>query len=368
VQINKSNIDWIIFFSALTLMLMSIAFVYSASSSIAEARFGSSDKLFWNHTLRVFIGLITLIVFIKLDYKILQYYSKGFIYLASILLVLVFFIGTPINGAFRWLYIGPINFQPSEIAKFAVVLHFSVLLTQRKEFIKEFKLGLLPFLVWSFIICGLIALQPNFSSAFVIYLICLSMMFIGNANLKHLLNIGFVSSLALVIYAVSANYRMSRIQNFLGIANVNTDVADAAFQSQQSILAFGNGGIFGMGPGQSRQSLLYLPEAYGDFIFSIIGEEYGFVGTCTILLIFALIAYRGIIIAKRAPDLFGYFLAFGITITISLYAFVSAAVNTGILPATGLPLPLISYGGTAIIFYCAAIGILLNISSQKIID
>jgi len=359
------NIDWVIFISTLLLMMMSIAFVYSASSSIAEVRFGSPDKLFWNHTLRVFIGLAVLVLFIKIDYNILRNYSKVFIYLSTIFLILVFVIGTPINGAYRWLYFGPINFQPSEIAKFALVLHFSVLLSQRKEFIKEFKIGLLPFLVWSILICSLIALQPNFSSALVIYIISLSIMFVGNANLKHLLGISLLSSIALTIYAVSAPYRRERIQSYMGMSSGDAQVTDGAIQTQQALLAFGNGGIFGLGPGQSRQSLLYLPEAYGDFIFSIIGEEYGFIGAVFIILLFAIITYRGILIAKRAPNLFGYFLGFGITITISIYAFVSAAVNIGLLPTTGLPLPLLSYGGTAIIFYCAAIGILLNISSQK---
>ena len=361
---KKGHIDWIILTLTIGLMLMSIAFVYSASASIAEARFGSSDTLFLNHTLRVFAGFIVLLIFMKIDYHVWAKYSKLILFLSVLSLFLVLVIGTTINGANRWLYIGPINFQPSELAKFALVLHFSVLMTERQEFIKEFKLGILPLLIWSLIICFLIAIQPNFSSAVVIYIIAVAMMFIGNANVKHLLSIGVVAIIGLSVYALSAPYRMARLQNYIGMTSEKT-LHNASFQAHQAVIAFGNGGVWGLGPGQSRQSLLYLPEAYGDFIFSIIGEEYGFVGAVIILLIFAVIGYRGIKVAKNAPDLFGYFLAFGITFTITFYAFVSAGVNTGLLPTTGLPLPLISYGGTAIIIYCAAIGMLLNISSQK---
>lgn len=349
-------------------MLLSIAFVYSASASIAQDRFGSPDKLFLSHIFRVCLGLIALFVFIKIDYHIWQRFSKYIIFGSLVPLLLVFFIGTSINGAYRWLYIGPLNFQPSELAKFALVIHFAALLTQRQEVIKDFKYGMLPFLVWSSIICLLIAFQPNFSSAAVIFLIGMAMLLIGNARIKHLLDVLLTSLAGLIIYALSAPYRIARLESYIGLARGDTIKTDASFQSQQAIIAFGNGGIYGLGPGQSRQSLLYLPESYGDFIFSIIGEEYGFIGTFLILVLFVIFAWRGLKVAKQSPDSFGYYLASGIVLTITIYAFVSGAVNSGLLPTTGLPMPLISYGGTAIIFYCAAIGILLNISSQKSVE
>ena len=363
---RTGHIDWIILMSTLGLMFFSIAFVYSASASIAEYRFGDYDKLFLNHSLRVFFGLIALLITMRIDYHFWMRWSKVIMFIVIIPLILVFLISSPINGAYRWISIGFVNFQPSELAKFALVIHFATLLTQRQNVIKDFKFGLLPLLVWSFVICSLIAIQPNFSSAMVIFIIAIAMMFIGNANGKHLSIIGVIAFIGLIGYAISAAYRMQRIMNFVGMANGSSDITEAAFQSQQAIIGFGNGGIFGLGPGQSRQSLLFLPEAYGDFIFSIIGEEYGFIGTVLILLIFVIMAWRGIKIAKNAPDNFGYFLAFGIIFTFTLYAFVSAGVNTGLLPTTGLPMPFVSYGGTAIIFYCIAMGILLNISSQSI--
>jgi cell division protein FtsW len=360
----KGYIDWWVLLSVSALMLFSIAFVFSASASFAEFRFGSYDKFFYSHALRIFIAFVAMIVFSRIDYHIWGKFSKLFIFTSVILLVLLFFIGTPINSVYRWLYIGPINFQPSEIAKFALVLHFAKLLSERQDYIKDFKIGLLPLIIWSFLICGLIALQPNFSTALVIYLIAISMMFIGNTNFLHLLGIGFISMIGAVSYALSAEYRRTRIMSFFGSDNPDQAADAAAYQIDQAIIAIGNGGFFGVGPGHSRQSHLYLPESYGDFIFSIIGEEYGFIGLFIILMIFMLIFWRGIKITKLAPDLFGYFLSIGILLTIGFYTIVSAAVNVGLLPTTGLPIPFLSYGGTAVIIYASAIGILLNISAQ----
>jgi cell division protein FtsW len=366
VKANHGHIDWFLLLSTVGLMLFSIAFVYSASAFIAEARFHSHDKFFLNHSWKVLIGFLILLLFAKIDYHKWEKLSKPIIFMAIVPLVLVFVIGTPLNGAYRWLSIGFFNFQPSELAKFALVLHICTLLKQRQEFIKDFKIGMLPILLWSLIICSLIALQPNFSSAFVIYLITVCLLFVGNANVFHLIMIGAASITALGAYALSAPYRLQRLLSFIGHGNGSGTVnTDAAFQAQQAIIAFGNGGLFGLGPGQNRQSQLFLPESYGDFIFSIIGEEYGFFGVILLLSVFGLIVWRGVKIAKRAPDMYGYFLSFGITFTFAIYVFVSAGVNCGLLPTTGLPMPFISYGGTAIFFYAAAMGILLNISAQS---
>lgn len=365
-MIFKKEIDLTLFLCTFALMLLSIAFVYSASASIAEARFGSPNKLFINHTIRVLIAFVVLFLTMKIDYHVWSKYSKIIMFLSLLFLFLVFFISEPINGAYRWINFGPINFQPSELSKFALVLHFATLLTQRQEVIKDFKFGFLPLFIWTILICTLIALQPNFSTATVIFLITVTMMFIGNINLKHLFSLFAGAVSVMLLYSLSAPYRAARLKAYLNFSNdFTSDTSSVAIQSQQAIIALGHGGIFGMGPGQSRQSSLFLPEAYGDFIFSIIGEEYGFIGSVVIILIFFVIIYKGIRIARRAKDLFGFYVAAGITITIALYTFISIAVNIGLLPTTGLPLPLISYGGTAIIFYAAVIGILLNISANK---
>ncbi len=364
----KGHIDWYILIPVVALMLFSIAFVYSASATIAEVRFGSSEKFLMNHLVRVLLAFVAIFVCMKIDYHRWQRFSFPIIILAFISLIAVFVVGTKINNAYRWLYIGPLNFQPSELAKFALVLHISSLLAARQELIKDFKLGLMPILLWIVSACALIALQPNFSTATLIFVITLMLLFIGNTNAWHLVLLSLGTIFIGLAYAMMAPYRRYRIFSFFGIDSPLSASASADpenYQAQQAVLAFGNGGIFGVGPGESRQSHLFLPESFGDFIFSIIGEEYGLVGTTIIILVFAFILFRGLKIARNAPDLFGYFLSSGIIITISLYAFVSAAVNCGLLPTTGLPMPFVSYGGTAVIFYGVAIGILLNISAQS---
>lgn len=362
---NKGHIDWYVLLIVSGLMLFSIAFVYSASAAIAEARFGSADKLFWSHSFRILLAFITMFLFIKFDYHYLGKLSKILIFGSLIPLLLVFIIGTPINGAYRWLNLGFFQVQPSEFAKFALVIHFAAFLSKRQDYVDEFKFAMLPLLIWTGVICLMIAIQPNFSTSLVIFFISMAMMFVGNINRKHLLTT-FVSFAGIAaIYAVSAPYRMQRLLSFIGLAKNPDDLSEVSYQIQQAIIAFGNGGLFGRGPGQSIQSHLFLPESYGDFIFSIIAEEYGFVGVTFILIAFLFLFWRGLKICKRAPDLFGFYLSFGIIFTFAIYTLISASVNCGLLPATGLPMPFISYGGTAVIIYGAAIGVLLNISSQS---
>jgi cell division protein FtsW len=361
---KKGHLDWYILLSVIGLMLFSIAFVFSASAQISAIKFGDADKMFINHLSKIAIGLVLLFVFAKIDYHIYQKYSKYFILLALVPLILVFVISVPVNNVYRWIDIGPFNFQPSELAKFALVIHLSTLLAERQEYIKSFKYGMLPLLIWSSLIAGLIAVQPNFSTAFVTYIIALSLMFIGNVNILHLGAVGACSLSIAGIFAISASYRMNRFMTFLG-TNSSENFDKFGYQTSQAILAFGNGGISGIGAGQSRQSNLFLPESYGDFIYSIIGEEYGFIGAFLILIVFGLIIWRGIKIIKNAPDEYGYFLASGLVITFCLYAVVNAGVNCGLFPNTGVPMPFVSWGGTAVFIYASAIGILLNISAQS---
>jgi cell division protein FtsW len=361
---NKGRMDWYILVPVIGLMLFSISFVFSASAPKSESFYGEPYKFFFSHGLKVLIGIVMIFFFAKIDYHIWQKYSKLFIMFSLIPLLLVFILSGPVNNVYRWIDLGPFSFQPSELAKFALITHLSTLLAERQDFIKSFKYGMMPPLIWSVIIAGFIAIQPNFSTAFVTYLIALAMMFIGNVNIIHLATTGFISILGAGIFAFGANYRVQRIMTFLG-QNANTEAFDKhGYQTSQAIIAFGNGGFAGVGPGQSRQSNLFLPESFGDFIFSIIGEEYGYIGVILILCAFALIIWRGLKIIKNAPDSFGYFLASGIVITFCLYAMVNAGVNCGLLPNTGVPMPFISYGGTAVLIYSAAIGVLLNISSQ----
>jgi cell division protein FtsW len=362
---EKNHIDWYILLSVATLMLFSIAFVYSASASFALNKFGSPDELFWSHTIRVILGLIIMIGFAKIDYHKWLKFSKLLIILSIISLITVLIIGIEAKGAARWIDFGVIRFQPSEFAKFALVLHLAVLLAKKQDFIKDFKIGMLPLLIWTALISLLIIFQPNLSTTIVVILISIIMMFIGNTNILHLSAVTAISILlGGSVVMLKSGYWLQRIKAFFASPEDIGELESYSYQLQQSLIALGNGGFFGLGPGLSRQSDLYLPESYGDFIFSIIGEEYGFLGAMIIIGLFIFIFWRGMITAKNAPDIFGYFLAIGIVSTLCISAFINAGVNTGLLPTTGMPMPFISYGGTAVIFHCASAGILLNISAN----
>lgn len=365
---KRSHIDWILFLAVAALMLFSVAFVYSASAYFADVKFGSTERLFLSHTMRVAVGFVLMILFAKIDYHLWQKYSKPIMIVALGALVFVLVGGTTIKGAKRWINIGFMGFQPSELAKFALVLHLAAMLTEKKGYIKDLHRSFVPMMFWTIATCGLIALQPNFSTALVVFVLSLVLLFIGNSNFLYLLGTVAAGGAGAFLYALSAEYRLKRLQAFpeqMSAMFDETAIRSMNYQLQQAILAFGNGGVLGMGPGQSRQRDWFLPESYGDFIFSIIGEEYGYIGVLLIILAFGLIVWRGFKIARAADDDFGRYLASGITLTFALYAIINMAVTCGLLPTTGLPLPFISYGGTAILFSTAALGVLLNISTQS---
>jgi cell division protein FtsW len=359
--VTTSHIDWLILLPIVGLLMFSVAFVYSASASFAMVKFGSSEQLFWNHAIRVLLGMGLLIAVAKIDYHVWQNVTTSIMLIAIGFLIVVFFIGVETKGASRWVRFGPINFQPSELAKFAVVFHTAALLAQKKVFVRDWRKSVLPVMLWSLPVVGLIALQPNLSTASVIFLITLVMLFMADADLKHVGLVVLVGAGVGGIYAVSAAYRLNRLKAFFGMGDADEAVR---YQLDQALIAFGNGGITGVGPGQSRQRDWFLPESYGDFIFSIVGEEYGFLGVALLLSAFVLVMWRGYAVARKAPDAFGRLLAAGITTTLAIYAFVNAGVTCGILPTTGLPMPFISYGGSSVFFSAIAVGTLLNVSSQ----
>jgi cell division protein FtsW len=360
---EPSNIDWFILLPIVALLLFSVAFVYSASAAFADVKMGSSAGMAWNHAIRVLLGLILMIFFAKVDYRVFERASSTIMLIAYGFLFMVLVMGVSQKGASRWVQIGPLNFQPSELAKYAVVLHTAVLLSANQARVRTWKHGMLPVLMWSLPVSVLIALQPNLSTASVIFLIVAVMMFLADVKLTHLLTLGASGFTAAAVYAMTAEYRRRRLMSFFGGDGAAVD-ENVRYQVDQALIAFGNGGFTGVGPGQSRQRDWFLPESYGDFIFSIVGEEYGFIGICFLIGAFALIMWRGYIVTKKAPDAFGRLLAGGITTTLAIYAFVNAGVTCGVLPTTGLPMPFISYGGSSVFFSAIAVGVLLNISSQ----
>lgn len=356
----KPHIDWLIFFSSLTLMLFSIAFVYSAGIFFATYKGMQPEGLLMSHFVKVIIAILIMIFVSRLDYHFWSKISIWLMLISLITLIIVLVAGKQVGGAERWISLGFMTFQPSELAKFSIIIHFATLINRKGESIKELKYGYLPFMLWIGMFSALIALQPNFSMIIIIFLIGMFMLYLGNANIKHILTTLGLTALVGGVYAISAPYRMNRLLFYLGMLE-GKEYEKLAYQVENSLVAIGSGGLVGMGPGGSHQNLL-LSEPYTDFILSIIGEEYGFIGLVVIIALFILILWRGFHLAKRVEDRFGFLLISGIIFSIFISFLINAFVNTALIPTTGVPLPFISYGGTSIFFSATLIGILLNIS------
>jgi len=258
-----------------------------------------------------------------------------------------------VKGAGRWLNLGFITIQPADIARLLLIIHLANLISLKQDDIRDFKNGFMYLLIWVLIIAGLIFLQPNVSNAVLVVVVSLTMLYVGGAQFKHI----FASSFSLLLMggSVAMIFSHSRAR-ILGFINSFSNGGDINMQVKQAIYGLGSGGILGVGIGNSKQNNLFLPEAYGDFIFAILGEETGFVGVITVLVFYLILFVAGILIAKKAKDKFGQMLAFGISFSIIINAFVNAAVATGLFPTTGLPLPFISYGGTSIILFRLRLG------------
>ncbi len=366
-QYNYS--DLITLFSVMILMGLSVLVVYTASSSWALQKFGRSEVLLTSHVFKVFIAIVALFIGMNIDYKKYKKFTKGILIVACSLLLLTLVLGGEVKGAVRFLRFGSIGVQPSEFAKFALIFHLSTMLVTKKELVLDFKTGYLPLVLWVGIISGLVMIQPNFSTGSIILLISLILIFIGGIRFKHLILTVVPLIFIVLIYMASASYRLARVEiwlkNFSSLLTLDSmTIKESGYQLWQGIIGFGNGGLLGVGLGNSKQRDLFLPESYGDFIFSIVGEEYGILGTLFFMSLFFLILWRGFKIARYSQDDYGKFLAYGITITITVYALINASVTLGLLPTTGLPMPFVSYGGSSIVFSAYAIGVLLNISKQ----
>jgi cell division protein FtsW len=349
----------ITFFDAFLLMLLGLVIVMSASSTYSAFKFDSLFHLFNSHFSKVLIGFGFLIACCIIPYRFYRKISKPLIILITLLLFLTLIFAATIKGAGRWLDLGFISFQPADAARLILIIHLAALIESKGDLIKNYKNGFAYYFFWIALLAFFILLQPNVSSAVLLVLIGLTMLFVGGAKVKHIL-ITLASCLVVGLGAVMI-FPHSRERIFSFIESIQNG-GDVNIQVKQAVLSLGSGGIFGVGIGYSRQSNLFLPEAYGDFIFAILGEELGFIGAVIILLSYLTLFVAGILIAKKTIDKFGQMLAFGITFSIILYAFINVAVTTGMLPTTGLPLPFISYGGTSIIFLSVSIGILINIA------
>ena len=359
---HRNHIDFLTLFAVLTLMMLSLGVVYSASSTFAQWKYGESEHMLEKHAYNVAIGLIALFVGMKIDYHKIQKHTKPILIAAVGFLFITLVMGVVAKGATRWIRLGGLGFQPSEFAKYALLFHLCTLIATKGELIRDFKKGFIPMMVWIGVVTGFVMLQPNFSMGSMIVLLSIVMLYVGRAKLSHLALSFAVMLPVLLFYMMWAPYRRKRILSFFSGAE-SANAVDT-YQLDQGIMGFGTGGIFGVGPGESKQRDFFLPESYGDFVFSIVGEEYGFIGTIFFMLLFMVIMYRGLKIARFANDVFGRNLAIAVTSALTFYALINAGVTLGIFPTTGLPMPFVSYGGTSMVFSAFAAGVLLNISSQ----
>ena len=358
---QRNHIDLITLVTALTLMVLSLGVVYSASATWAMQKFGTSNRLLNLQMLKVLLGIVALFVGMTIDYKKYRKFTKTAVILSIIFLGITLVLGGEVKGATRWLRFGGLSLQPSEFAKFALLFHLCTLISVKGDAIRDFKKGFLPMMIWIGSVAGLVLVQPNFSTGSMIILMSLVMLFISRARFLHLFGTLGAAAPVLVGVALTRPHVMQRINSFV---DGSASGGKLSYQLMQGIIGFGNGGLLGVGMGLSKQRDFFLPESYGDFVFSIVGEEYGLLGTIFFMALFLVIMLRGFKIAKSARDDFGRLLAIGITSIITLYALVNAGVTLGILPTTGLPMPFVSYGGSSLLFTSFAVGVLLNISSQ----
>ena len=354
---KKFNIS--LFISVIILSSFGLLMVYSSSSIWAEYKFDDPLKYVKNQGLFLIIGIIIMYLISKIDYKKYYKYASKIFLVCFTLIVLVLFVGTERNGSKSWFGIGSFGIQPSEFMKLAMIIFTSKYLYNNQKDIGNIKKGVMPILGLTLIIFLLIMLQPDFGTGVILVMGVIGLLFIGGVNLKFFLKIGVLGIAGIVGLIIAAPYRLKRILSFL---NPWSDPLGSGFQIIQSLYAIGPGGLFGYGLGGSRQKHFYLPEPQTDFIFSIISEEFGFMGVIIVAGLFSFIIYKAIKIALKCDDLFGKYLAFGIIFTLAFQTLLNLSVVIGLIPVTGVTLPFLSYGGSSLLITLASVGIILNIS------
>jgi len=358
---RMGEIDYGIFCTIMLLLAVGVVMVYSASSYYAMFHYNDSMHYLKRQVIWSILGVGAMMFMMALDYHKLKRYTLIALIVTVPLLLLVFaFEG--VNGAQRWIQLGPFSFQPSELAKYVVVLYLAMFLEKRGDGVRDFKKGVIPCFFVAGIFAALVLAEKNLSIASVIMIVTFIMVFAAGARNVNMFGVVAPTLVVAALgFALGEPYRRARMLNF---TNPWKDPAGNGYQLIQSFYALGAGGITGLGLGQSRQKMLYMPEPHNDFIFSIIGEELGLIGCLIIMGLFVIFVWRGIRVAMKAKDTYGSLLAIGITSVIAVQSIINIAVVTGSMPVTGVPLPFISYGGTSLVINLIAMGILINISRQ----
>ena len=350
--------DPILFSVVLLLTALGVIMVYSSSAIFAQLKFGDSRHFLVRDLIWVTLGLCAMALTMRVDYRIYHRMAYPLLGVAFLLLCAVLVIGARRNGAQRWFSLGGLSFQPAELGKLAIVMYLAHSLSRKTDKVTRFATGFLPHLGISAIFMLLLLKQPDLGTAVIMGGVTLALLFLAGTKLSFLLFAMLAALPILYLKIVDTPWRLRRILAYLDPWQFRSNYG---YQMAASLIAIGSGGPLGQGLGDSKQKL-FLPEAYTDYILAIIGEELGFAGICGVLLLFAVLLYRGYRAAWRAQDLFGYYLGCGITTMLALQAIVNAGVVLGVLPTKGLPLPLVSFGGSTLVIDLAAIGILLNVS------
>jgi cell division protein FtsW len=359
--------DRILLICVIILMVVGVLAGYSAIAYFAKSNHVTAFSLVSRHLIKLAIAFSALLIVSKIDYHALIKFSRAAMIFSWLALVIMMILGHNVFGARRALDIGGFSFQPSSFAAVALLVHVSVLLADKQEYIKDFKRAFMPIMFWVIITCGLIGIE-DYSSAAVLLLMCLLLMFIGRISVIQLGGLVLIGMIGSFILITTSAERQSRIDQYISqITHIPAQKFNlsSGYQAQQADIAIARGKVFGVGMGESTQRG-FLPASYNDFIFAIIAEEYGLAGSIGLIALFVLILFRGIaVIARNAPDTVGTLLAVACTLSVAMYGLVNAAVATGLFPVTGLPMPFVSYGGTSMLFSGIMIGLLLNISKHS---
>jgi len=346
------------------LLGVGITMVLNTSYLFAVERFGDGTYLFRKQLMAIGVGAVGFTGAALLRPSSFRHLAYPLLVLTFVALVLVLIpgIGVVRGGARRWLDLGPLTFQPAELAKLSFVLYLAHSLAKKTEKVETFAYGLLPHLLIAGVFLALMLAEPDFGSALILATITVAMLFVAGGKMSHLLTLGLVGLPVVAFLLLRADYRVKRLMTFL---DPWSDAANSGFQIIQSYIAFGSGQFWGRGLGQSRQKLLYLPEAHTDFIYSVIGEELGLWGALVVLGLFGIILCRGLRLALKSEEAFSQLLAFGLTTLLGLQALIHMSVVMGLVPTKGLVLPFVSYGGSAMVVNLAVAGMLLGVSRRQ---
>ena len=360
---GKKRVDYILLIVVLALVGIGIVMVYSTTAIPAGERFHDPYYFLKRQALYAGIGCLLVAVMIFFPYGILKRLAYPILVLSILLLIAVLIpgIGHRAGGSVRWLKILGFSFQPSELAKLGLIIFLAYFLAKKEEKIRSFSFGFLPTILLSGLVIGLIIKEPDFGAAFFLTLMVFLLLFSGGAKVTYMMGALLLAAPLAYYFMMNVGYRYKRVLSFIRPWD---DPTGTSFQIVQSFLCFGSGGIFGLGLGEGRQKLFFLPASHTDFIFSVIGEELGLVGAIVVVLLFLILTLRGIHIGLSLTDRFGAYLALGTTLMISLQAVINMGVVLGLLPTKGLTLPLISYGGTSLIVNLVGVGMLLHLSTH----